>query len=227
MLLLRRSRHSVCSRWRTRCRRRPSRPRPRVPPHHAFPRCLPCHQPHRPTAQSACARGHPPRTIAHPKDPTTGPMLSSTSTVSQSRFQTSHYSLLYTHMPQTTFFLHRWLRHRVRRGQHRRHWLPRTVSQLCLADVYTEDRTHHDRPGDVPKQRVPVRMLTPHNAARGGREQRRQHALGAGAARRGLRIPGARRRPRPWVFALCHLGGYRVTAASHSEHESQRYHGPM
>ena len=80
LLLLRRSRPSACSRWRTRCRRRPRRPRRPRRRLQGCPPFRPCRPDRRPTASSACARGRPHRTIRRPRGPTTAPTPSSTCT---------------------------------------------------------------------------------------------------------------------------------------------------
>lgn len=78
--LLRRSRPSPCSRWRTRCRRPPIRLRRPCRRRRACHRSRPCRPAHRPTASSACARGRPPRTTRRPRAPTTPPMHTFTCT---------------------------------------------------------------------------------------------------------------------------------------------------
>ena len=60
---------------------------------------------------------------------------------------------------------------------------------------------------------------------RGGQEQRGQHALGARAARRGLRVPGAPRLRRA-SRAFRGSGSSRRPAAP-AAHEPQRDHGPV
>lgn len=82
LLLLRRSRPSVCSRCHTRCLLHPSHLllhfHPLLVSHHSPP----CHPRRHPTASLACAHSHLPATIRHPRVPTMRPMHSSTCTVS-------------------------------------------------------------------------------------------------------------------------------------------------
>ena len=125
--------------------------------------------------------------------------------------------------------LHRRLRPRVRRQRrHNHHRLSRALPQVVFAALRPDHGASHDRPGHLPLERVPVRVLAQDHPARGGAEQRGQHALGARHARRGVHLPGARRRSGQGLLALRKLGrSGRHAQAAPAAHEPQRDHGPV